>query len=103
VSKYDTYLCIGGPRSGQRITCDHDTFAVHHIENMRSLMSYDNCHLPSFVPTAKQIVYLKQPIWRDKDTRIWVWAPMDQTPLETMKLLLTGFERGAHIVNVEKW
>jgi len=81
-----TQLCIGGPKAGQHLTTRNDCVSLRvQAKNVVRLVGAQVT-----VPTPFIVEYREQVL-----PPFIVWAPVDQTPEQSMRMLVEAYGRCA--------
>lgn len=87
-AQYNSYLCIGGPRAGQRYDADRRF-------GFRAAVVPPLSVAVGPIPGDKiqaQIVEYRAECFHTETEDIWFWVPQGQSQLQTMNLLLGTYE-----------
>lgn len=87
-AQYNSYLCVGGPRAGQRFEADRRSgFRVPVTPQLSVAVGP--------IPGDKvqvEIMEYRAEGFHTETGDVWFWVPQGQSQLETMKLLLSTYE-----------
>jgi hypothetical protein len=82
-----SYLCVGGPKAGQRIAvrdgCSFFRIPIRHGSSLSA-----DAAIVTYTEYREQYFPLDA-----TGNNITVWAPAEQSHLETMTMLLAAYER----------
>lgn len=93
--KKHAFLCVGGPYDGKRYSATDYGFKVAHTPWPMAISFKDD-----LVPASSvnYTAYIAQRLFsRTNGDEVWVWAPFEQKPDETLKKLLERYEQSANI------
>lgn len=83
------FLCIGGPKDGQRVDTINDKDWFYAFEQPR--LSAEETRVGITHVVNRTTYHLR--LWRTGDgARFFVWTPQGQTDAETMAALLKAYE-----------
>lgn len=87
------FLCVGGPRGGERFESPNSGFVVPVGKMVSVVGGYDTVAEESF--TYENVRYVVE-CFRTREEEIGFWRPENQPLAETVKLLLDVYEKNAH-------
>jgi hypothetical protein len=82
-----TVLCVGGPRAGQMVTTSEDVQVLKIAMPPRLALEGTSATTPEIFEYLPLVLS-----WPDEPETITMWTPADQSPRETLKLLLETYE-----------
>lgn len=86
-----THLCVGGPLSGKRRTVLHDRYFRTVVQDsLPSILQFE--FTSPMAPVTVTCVEYEEQYLVDVTGRVILWVPHGQSSIETIKLLIEGFE-----------
>ena len=92
MTEHKLMLCIGGPSAGKRV--DAQPGAGFRVP-VQTEHNYSDPHSEDFQPNKKIDiidVYYRSETFHTPQGKVSFWTPADQTPLETIIMLLESYE-----------
>jgi len=92
LNEHKSMLCVGGPRAGERFESHHGSgFRVPILRELPDAISTDYRSIKETVEIA--FTDYHEQTFHTPQGDVSFWVPIDQTPLETITLLLEAYER----------
>lgn len=93
MKEHQSLLCVGGPNAGQRRAVLHGTgFRTPILKDMPVMVRWNPNEMPE-APTAYDFVEYRAEYFHTPQGDVSFWVPFQQTPLETITLLLETYEQ----------
>jgi len=92
MTEHKSMLCIGGPSAGKRVNA---MLGSGFCVSVQVEHSYSDPHSEDFQPNKKinlTYIYYRSEIFHTPQGEVSFWTPTDQTPLETITILLENYE-----------
>lgn len=90
-AKVKAFLCIGGPYDGKRFATERDYFQVYKAPKL-PVISFSQPVAPPDTVSIDTVTYTID-FLRDAGDEVWFCRPVQQSRVDTLKLLLARYEK----------